>query len=453
MKHTVIIGNGIAGVSAATSLREKDAGMKITLISKETRYFYSRTALMYIYMGHMTLKHTQPYEDHFWDEQQITLVQDTVTSIDYSNKSLKLEKASDLSYDTLILATGSVPNKFGWPGQDLNGVQGMFSYQDLELMEENTRSCKKAVIVGGGLIGVEVAEMLLSRKIEVTFLVRENLFWNNVLPAGEAEMISNHISEHHVDLQLGTELKEIVSDDNGRVKQVITSKDEMIDCQFVALTAGVRPNIDFLKSSELDIDRGIMIDQQFKTNLPDVYAIGDCAQFREPLPGRRPLEQVWYTGKMHGITVGKIICGDDIQYDPGIWFNSAKFFDVEYQTYGMVMPQPRSGESTFFWKDPEEHRSVRINYLADSKELVGFNFFGIRARHEICEKWIAENRTLEYALKNLGALNFDPEFFKRFEEEVISEYNKNNPPIELETKKGLQSSLWTKIWKLKKEKT
>ena len=307
MKNIVIIGNGISGITAARNIR-KLSDHHITVISAETDHFFSRTALMYIYMGHMKYEHTKPYEDWFWEKNKINLLRDYVKSIDTDEKTLLLKDGGEMSYDVLILGTGSKPNKFGWPGQDLKGVQGMYSFQDLENMEVFTESIQQAVIVGGGLIGIEMAEMLLSRKIPVTFLVREESFWNAILPSEESSMINRHIPQHHVDLRLETEMKEILSDEKGRARAVVTNEGEEIPCQFVGLTAGVSPNIEFIKPSKIHTERGIVINEYFETNITDVYAIGDCAQFETPLPGRRPIEQVWYTGRMHGETLARTIC-------------------------------------------------------------------------------------------------------------------------------------------------
>ncbi|MEQ8532065.1 MAG: FAD/NAD(P)-binding oxidoreductase, partial [Imperialibacter sp.] len=215
MAHIVIIGNGIAGITCARHVR-KQGGDQITVISGETEHFFSRTALMYIYMGHMKYEHTKPYEDWFWEKNKIDLVFDFVTGIETGEKSLQLQSGKKIKYDKLVLATGSQSNKFGWPGQDLPGVQGLYSYQDLETLEKNTGACQRAVIVGGGLIGIELAEMLASRKIPVTFLVREKSFWDLVLPAEESAMINRHIVEHHIDLRLDTELKEIKAGPDGK---------------------------------------------------------------------------------------------------------------------------------------------------------------------------------------------------------------------------------------------
>ena len=132
----VIIGNGISGITLARNLR-KATKDPITVISSETEYFFSRTALMYIYMGHMKYEHTKPYEDHFWKKNTIDLIQKHVSNIQTAKKTLEFTDRSQLDYDILVLATGSKSNSFGWPGQKLKGVQTLYSFQDLNSLEEN----------------------------------------------------------------------------------------------------------------------------------------------------------------------------------------------------------------------------------------------------------------------------------------------------------------------------
>jgi NADPH-dependent 2,4-dienoyl-CoA reductase/sulfur reductase-like enzyme len=426
--HIVIIGNGIAGITSARHVRKNDSEAKITVISAETDHFFSRTALMYIYMGHMRYKDTKPYEDWFWSKNRIDLVNGYVNSVDFDNQTLSLENQT-INYDKLVIATGSTPNKFGWKGQDLPGVQGLYSKQDLDILEESTKDkqIKRAVIVGGGLIGVEFAEMLLSRGIEVTFLVRENRFWGGVLPLEEGAMIAEHMKkDHHVDLRLEEELDEVIEGENGRAIAVITKKGERIDCELVGLTAGVRPNIDFLKESNLEIGRGIKVNKFLETNMPNVYAAGDCAEVQETVTGRRPIEAVWYVGRMMGETLGHTLTGNKIAYEPGVWFNSAKFFDVEYQTYGNVLANEQEGEKTFYWKHPTKHISFRAVYDTETKALKGINNFGIRLRHKICDAWIKTNTPIEKVMVELKNANFDPEFYKQYENDIIAQFNKEN---------------------------
>lgn len=428
MENIVIIGNGIAGISAARHIR-KLSDKRIIVISGETDYFFSRTALMYVYMGHMKFDHIQPYENWFWEKNRIELVRGFVTKVNPDIKQLVIDESRALHYDKLIIATGSKPNKFGWPGQDLHGVQGLYSKQDLDLLEVNAPNkdvCKRAVIVGGGLIGIELAEMLRSRDIPVTFLVRENSFWNGVLPNGESQMINEHILEHHIDLRLATNLKEIVADENGKVKSVIVAETgEEIPCDIVGLTAGVTPNIDFLKGSGIDLGRGVKVNRFLETNVKDVYAIGDCAEQHEPIGNRRPIEAVWYTGRMMGETVAQTICGNRLEYKPGHWFNSAKFLDIEYQTYGWVFSERgmKDYEAHFHWRHPSEKICITIAFNKETNEFLGINTFGIRMRHQVFDKWLSKNQTVDHVIEHLADANFDPEFYKAHEAAIVSKFN------------------------------
>jgi len=426
MEHLVIIGNGITGVTCARHVR-KNSDMKITIISGESEHFFSRTALMYVYMGHMKWGNLKPYEDWFWKKNKIELVHAFVTSVDTDNKNVKLENGSTISYDKLVIATGSQTNKFGWPGQELQGVQGLYSMQDVELLEENTKDINHAVIVGGGLIGIELGEMLHTRNIQVTFLVRENFYWGNILPPEEASIVSRHIIEHGMDLKLNTQLKEILPDENGRVREIITDKGEEIPCQLVGLTPGVHPNIDLVKNTKIETGRGVLVNEYLETNIPDVYSAGDCAEIKSSIDGQRnKLEQLWYTGKMQGEVLAQNILGSKIKYDRGIWYNSAKFLDIEYQTYGFVANGSREGEESFYWEHHSGKKCLRIVYTSNKRNVIGFNVFGIRLRHKLCEKWIKEKRSIEYVMENLRDANFDPEFYTHHEEEVISKFNKEN---------------------------
>lgn len=422
----VIIGNGISGITAARYIR-KQSDHEILIISAESEHFFSRTALMYIYMGHMKYEHTKPYEDWFWKKNRIDLKNAFVETIDFEEKSLRTSAGEIINYDQLVIATGSKPNKFGWPGQDLKGVQGLYSKQDVELMEENTDGITDAVIVGGGLIGIEMAEMLNSRNIKVNFLIREKDYWSNVLPIEEAKLVGRHIAEHHINLIPETELKEIISDQDGKVKAIITKDGKEMKCQFVGLTAGVSPNIDFLKNTALKTDRGVLVNEFLETNIPDVYSIGDCAQFINPKENHPPVEQLWYTGKMQGKALAKTICGKKTEYNRGIWFNSAKFLDIEYQTYGLMFKTPFTDEDTFYWEHPNGKISMRANFSKIDGSLRGFNFFGIRFRQVIADDWIRSKEQISTCISNLNKGFFDAEFYKSHHQQIVESFNKSYP--------------------------
>ena len=218
---------------------------------------------------------------------------------------------------------------------------------------------------------------------------------------------------------------------------IIAETGEEIACDVVGLTAGVSPNIDFIKDSGIETGRGIKVNRFLETNVPNVFAIGDCAEQHEPIGQRRPIEAVWYTGRMMGETLAQTICGNRIEYKPGHWFNSAKFMDIEYQTYGWVFGERGRPdyEKHFHWMHPDNNKCITIAYHKDTNEFLGINTFGIRMRHEFFDKILTEKRDVNYVLEHLADANFDPEFYKLHESDIVSKFNQeNNTNIKLKKK-------------------
>ncbi len=416
--HLVIIGNGIAGITTARHIR-KLSDYKVTVISSESKYFFSRTALMYIYMGHLKFEHTQPYENWFWKKNKIDLVFDRVTDINTENQSLSLQSGKLIGYDKLVLALGSIPRSLPTKGAELKGVQSLYSKQDLDLLED-TKGIKSAVIIGGGLIGIELAEMLHSRGIHVTLAVREKQYWDIVLPPEEAEMVGKHIISRGIDLRLNTTVESI--NGSSKVESVTLGTGEVLECQFAGATIGVIPNIKFIENTAIATNRGILVDELLQTNIENIYAIGDCAEIKQPTKGRRAIEAVWYTGRIMGESLAQTLCGTPTPYNPGIWFNSAKFVDLEYQTYGDVPAKIDGDLTSMFWSEEKPERGLRIVYEKATMKVRGFNALGLRLRHELCDEWIATGKTIDFVFENLEALNFDPEFYKKFASQVTSQF-------------------------------
>jgi len=199
----------------------------------------------------------------------------------------------------------------------------------------------------------------------------------------------------------------------------------------VGLTAGVSPNIDFIKDSDIETGRGVKVNRYLETNIPYVYAIGDCAEQHEGIDQRRPIEAVWYTGRMMGETLAQTICGNRIQYKPGHWFNSAKFLDIEYQTYGWVFGEKGRPdyEKHFHWKHEDDTKCITVAYHKDTHLFLGINTFGIRMRHEVFDKWLTEKRDVDFVINHLPEANFDPEFYSHYEAEILSTYNNQSQTV------------------------
>ncbi len=418
--HIVIVGNGIAGVTAARVVRRKQPDWRVTLISDEAPTHYARTAWMYVYMGHLTREHTQPYAEHFWVDNRIDRVFDRVTDLGARGESsgepgasggtLTLRDGGPLAWDRLLIATGSVPAFYDWPGQDLAGVQGLYHLQDLDRMERDASGAKRAVVIGGGLIGVEMAEMLRTRGTRVSFLIREGRYMAHALPKRESRLLEREIARHHVELHLGTEAVAFQGTD--RVESVRTSTDTTLMADWVGIATGVRPNIGWLAGSGVDTARGVLVDRHMRTSVPGVFAAGDCAEQREPLAGRTPIEPLWYTGRIQGATAGLGLAGQLTPYAPGVFFNSAKFFDIEWQLVGRIAPEASADIVDAYTEDETPHgpRLIRLQADASSGALLGIHALGIRLRQTVIQDWIARGVSLDDALRGLSQASFDPEF-------------------------------------------
>ena len=420
--HIVIIGNGIAGITAARTIR-KLSEHEVTVISSESRYFFSRTALMYVYTGQMRLEDTMPYETWFWDKNRISLIQDHVDHLDPGTRQLRLRQRGPLSYDRLILATGSRSDTLSCPGFQLEGVQGLYSIQDLQSLEERTPLIREAVVIGGGLIGIELAEMLLTRGIHVTIIVREPGYYRSSVPAEESLLIGREIHRHGIRLVLHTDIRSFEADAQGSVSAVHTTAGERIPCQFAGVTIGVRPQVGIPGLEAIDIDEGILVNADLSTSIPGIYAAGDCAQLRSSAQFRKPIEPVWYTARMMGEIAGHNVCGYQIPYEQGTWFNSAKFITIECQVYGYIPPDPVATLASLFWQHPDGQKSIRITFDPETSAVLGFLLMGIRYRQDVCEKWIREKTPVEDVLARLSLANFDGEFSRQYEHEVVATYN------------------------------
>lgn len=407
-ERIVIVGNGVAGATAALTLRSR-SDAEITLVSGESPYFFSRTALMYVLLGRMDRRDLEPFERASWSAKGIRRVQKVATDLDANARTLTLDGGETLGWDKLLLATGSIARPLPIGSTDaVKGLVNLVSLQDLEACERWIPSTRQAVVIGGGLIGVELVECLLHHRVQTTFLVREPWYWPAALCEEEGEMIGEVMRHHGVDLRLGDEASGLELDASGRVRAVTLSNGSTIEAQLVGGCIGVTPAVGWLRGATTPpkVARGVLVDAELRTSLPGVWCAGDCAEV--PLgQGDTRVEQIWYSAKRQGALAGSNMSGRATAYVPPTYFNSAKLFEVEYTTVGELREVPAASQSVY---RRARKGAVSQRIVHCDGRVLGFNMLGSRWDHAVLTRWIEEHRSLDWVLGHLAEAQFDVEF-------------------------------------------
>ncbi|MCO4744509.1 MAG: FAD-dependent oxidoreductase [Proteobacteria bacterium] len=443
----VIIGNGVAGMNAALTVRERHADWSITLISEESDHFFSRTALMWIFSGQLSHRDTEPLERDVYERLNFRRVRGRAVGMDTAAKRVQMGgELEDVSYDRLLIACGSRPRPAPfWQGYgDLTGVGHFVTHQDLAWYEREVHGgpslaggppnadahlssstadspyqprpaaaearghkAREVAVIGGGLIGIEAVEVAHAAGLKPHFLIREEWFWPMALSKQESTWIAARMAEHGVQMHLETEVEGFDSVD-GLVSGVRTSKGT-VAADAVVVAIGVVPNTAWLADSDLELDKGgaIVVDAGLRTSVPDVYAAGDCASVKWFNGIQRP-EQLWYTGRDQGKRVGRALCGDEVTYKRGTFYNSAKLFDIEWTQAGLVGFDLEDEDELYFEESGTVRSTVRI--VSQRGQVKGFNLLGRRWNHAVLVRWINERRSPAYVLAHLAEATFDTEF-------------------------------------------
>jgi NADPH-dependent 2,4-dienoyl-CoA reductase/sulfur reductase-like enzyme len=224
-----------------------------------------------------------------------------------------------------------------------------------------------------------------------------------------------------IDVRLGVNVDEILRGPDGRPRAVKVAGKEL-SADLVVTAIGVIPNTEFLAGSAVKLSKGgaIEVDDALRTSAPDVWSAGDCANVTWADGSRRP-EQLWYTARDQGRVAAQSMLGDEVAYKRGTWYNSAKFFDIEWTTAGWVPVllnwdntpiDPGPDVRNWFQRIPGKAVSQRVVTKGD--RVIGFNFLGSRWDHEPLMQWIHERRNLDWVLKHLHEAQFDEEFMPKF---------------------------------------
>ena len=335
MTRYVIIGTGVAGMAAAETLRTSDRSAEIILVSDDPHGFYSRPGLAYYLTDEIPEKQLYIYSKQDWKAVNVRFINTRVTSLNPQNHQIETKNSGSLIYDRLLLATGSTAVPLTVPGANLQGVVKLDDFEDARQILSLARRAKSAVVVGGGVISLELVEGLTACGVKVHYFMRGSRYWANVLDETESRIIEQLLAHDGVSLHYQTEIAEIL-ERKGKVAAVRTKKGEIIRCGMVAVGIGVNPRMELAQVAGLATERGILVNEYLQTSDPDIFAAGDAAQVFDPLTGRSSLDTLWFPGREQGTAAAMNMIGQKQVYRRKVAVNVLRLAGVMLTIIGAV---------------------------------------------------------------------------------------------------------------------
>ncbi|MDH4184355.1 MAG: NAD(P)/FAD-dependent oxidoreductase [Nitrospinota bacterium] len=327
----VIIGCGAAGVAAAESIRERDENCKITMYNGEPFPFYFRPALSYFMKGLISEEKLYAKPVYWAQARGIRALHEKVASVRPVDREVAGDSGMVTSYDKLLIATGAWPVTLDCPGANLPGV---FTYRSIMCCRKITgyiqkRAVTEAVVVGGGILGVELAENFMSLGLKVTMVVRGSRLLDSRFDAQMAQIIQRKMEADGATFVFGAQLAEVASE-SGHTSAVITDGGQRISAGIVGVAVGVRPMGKFLTGSGIDWENGIAVDSWQRTGVDGVFAAGDVAQVK----GAHGSPGGWLTASLQGARAGYCMAGGEEDARPVTYLNASHVYKMRYALVG-----------------------------------------------------------------------------------------------------------------------
>jgi NADPH-dependent 2,4-dienoyl-CoA reductase/sulfur reductase-like enzyme len=366
----VIAGGGLTAARAIKSYREAGGGGQIALLSKESVLPYHRPALSKRYLRGETGPPFAENEAFYRDHDVEVLLETAVTAVDLGVRSVTSD-GGDFSYGKLLLATGATPRRLTVPGADLAGVYALRTLHDSDRIREAAKTAERAVVVGGGFIGMEVAASLRQLGLTVTLIHMGNGLFDQLGSRDLSEQLLALYRDHGVDVLLEEEVARFGGDE--RLEYVEAKSRLCVEADIAVVGVGVVPNVDFLEGSGLALDNGVVVNERFETNAPGAHAAGDVANFFDPLYRRRRRIEHWSNANYQGTETGKVLADQGGGYDTVSSFFS-EVFGITIRVFGdtshaVQLTAEGSLESGFLAGYGEGHRLVGAISVGQSEEI------------------------------------------------------------------------------------
>lgn len=363
----LIIGGGVAGTTAANTIRQNDQDGSIAIVSDEPHYLYSRIMLSKpnFFLGKIPFEQIWLKDESWYEQNKIEFIGGKrAVKLDPDKKIIKLDDNTELQYTKLLLATGLNPRHLSVPGANKQGVFYLRTLDHGKAIIDAVSKVKQAVTVGGGFISFEMANLLQLSGARVSVIIRESRFWEPILDATASQIVEAAIVKSGAKIIRHAEVKQVNGD--GHVTSIALGDDTEIPCDMIMCGIGATCDIAWLEESGLKTDRAILADQNLKTNLPNVWSAGDVTAFDDPI-----LQEVvhlgnWVNAQEQGRVAGLNMVGKEQPFT-FVSYYTTHGFDISVTFIGNV--RPKNEYETIVRAGPGEDVHTRLFVIND--ELVG----------------------------------------------------------------------------------
>jgi 3-phenylpropionate/trans-cinnamate dioxygenase ferredoxin reductase subunit len=363
----VIAGASLAGATAAAELREQGFGGRVVLVGSERELPYERPPLSKDYLRSEVQRDSAlVHPAEFYDDHDIELrLGRTVTELDLGAAEAVLDDGERLGYDRLLLATGARPRPIPVPGADLAGVHYLRTLADADALIAAIGDAKRAVVVGAGWIGAEVAASARSKGLEVALVEHAHVPLERVLGRELGQFYADVHREHGVELVCDAAVESFTGD--GRVERVQLAGGATLECDLVVVGVGVVPNVELASAAGLAVDNGVLTDERLRTSDPRVFAAGDVAAAWHPHYGSRLRVEHWANARGQGPAAARCMLGGEDAYDAVPYFFSDQY-DVGMEYSGLAA----DGDEVVFRGDPATREFIAF-WLREGRLVAGMN--------------------------------------------------------------------------------
>ncbi|WP_135304151.1 NAD(P)/FAD-dependent oxidoreductase [Haloarcula amylovorans] len=383
----VIIGDGIAGASAAETIRENDPDADVTIITDEGEALYNRILIKEFAKGKLPEAPISIHEPEWYEERDIDLELNThVTDIDPDAHEVNTHSGTTYHYDKLLVATGGTPAQLPVENSDADGVHHFWTFQDARGIREHAAESETGIIVGAGLLGIDLAAVCAAQEIDAKFLMRGNRWWRYALSEDGAEIIHDALRENGVEPVFESGVNKFEVDDDGHVTGAVDPDGNHYDGEWAGVAIGLDFNTEFLAGSGLELDDGVVVDEYMQTNVEDIYAAGDLTKFYDTILNAQAQNGAWGSAKEQGSVAGSNMVADD-EAEAFRWVSSYSIthFDFPFLSFG----HPTRGDDEI----EQKYSDTEWRRLAfENGQLVGGVLIGDLSQQSKFKQLIREER-------------------------------------------------------------